>query len=79
MPARVAVPLPLSVKVMPEGRAPVSVRAGVGSPVVATVSLKAVPTIEVAALAVVMTGATFSVRVVDPVAGTGVHADSSPL
>jgi hypothetical protein len=35
----VAVPFPLSVKVMPAGRAPVSVSAGAGRPVVVTVTL----------------------------------------
>ena len=59
----VAVPLPLSVKVIPAGRAPVSVSAGVGAPVVVTVKLNGAPTIEVADAALVMAGATFSVRV----------------
>ena len=59
----VAVPLPLSVKVSPAGSAPDSVIAGVGSPVVVTVKLNAAPTIEVAEAALVMVGATFSVRV----------------
>ena len=48
VPAIVAVPLPLSVKVRPPGRAPDSVRAGAGSPVVETVKLNGAPTIEVA-------------------------------
>jgi hypothetical protein len=37
VPVMVAVPFPLSVKVTPEGRVPVSVSAGVGEPVVVTV------------------------------------------
>jgi hypothetical protein len=39
VPARVAVPSPLSVKVIPAGRAPVSVRAGVGVPTAVIVLL----------------------------------------
>ena len=68
VPAIVAVPLPLSVKVRPLGRLPDSVMAGAGSPVVETVKLNGAPTIEVAEPALVMVGATFSVSVsVDPV------------
>ena len=37
--------------------------AGAGAPLVRTVKLNALPTIEVAAAALVMTGASFSVRV----------------
>ena len=59
----VAVPLPLSVKVSPAGSAPDSVSAGAGSPVVVTVKLNGVPTIEVAEAALVIAGASFSVRV----------------
>src|SRR5437899_1881137 len=62
VPAIVAVPLPWSVKVIPAGRAPDSVSAGVGAPVVVTVKLNGAPTIEVADEALVMIGATFSVR-----------------
>ena len=78
VPEMVAVPLPLSVKVTPVGREPVSVRAGEGAPVVVTVVEKAAPTLEAAELALVMAGATFSVRVVVPVPATLVHPDSSP-
>ena len=78
MPARVAVPLPLSTKVIPAGRAPVSVMAGAGSPVVYTVALKAVPTMELAELALMMVGATCSVRVSDAPAAMVVQVDSSP-
>jgi hypothetical protein len=45
---------------------------------VVTVVVKAAPTLEVAELALVMVGATFSVRVVVPVPATLVQADSSP-
>jgi hypothetical protein len=47
VPASVAVPLPLSVKVTPAGSAPVSVRAGVGEPVVVTVNEPAVLVVKV--------------------------------
>ena len=50
-------PLPLSVKVTPEGSVPVSVSAAVGLPVVVTVNVPAVPTVNVVALALVMAGA----------------------
>ena len=63
VPAIVAVPLPLSVNVIPAGSAPVSVSAGAGAPVVATVKLNGAPTIEDADAALVIAGATFSVRV----------------
>ena len=63
VPAIVAVPLPLSVNVSPPGRAPDSVMAGAGAPVVDTVKLNGAPTIEVAALALRMAGATFSLSV----------------
>ena len=43
VPARVAVPSPLSTKVTPVGSAPVSLSAGVGNPVVVTVNVPAVP------------------------------------
>ena len=61
----VAVPLPLSVKVMPVGSAPDSVSVGAGAPVVVTVKLNGAPTMEVADAALVIVGATFSVRVVE--------------
>ena len=63
VPARVAVPSPLSTKVTPVGRGPDSVRAGVGKPVVVTVNDPAVPTAKVLALALVMAGAWSTVRV----------------
>ena len=43
MPARVAVPLPLSLKVTPVGRSPVSVRVSGAVPVVVTAKVPAVP------------------------------------
>ena len=43
VPARVAVPLPLSTKVTPRAVRPVSVRAAVGKPVVVTVKVPACP------------------------------------
>ena len=43
VPASVAVPSPLSTKVTPVGRAPVSLSAGVGNPVVVTVNVPSVP------------------------------------
>src|SRR4051794_36725712 len=43
VPARVAVPLPLSVKVPPGGRAPDSVRVAVGEPPVLKVNFPAAP------------------------------------
>ena len=51
-----AVPLPLSTKVSPAGRAPVSVIAGVGEPVVVTAKAPAVPRVKSAAAALVMVG-----------------------
>jgi hypothetical protein len=58
VPARVAVPLPLSVKLTPTGRAPVLVRVvAAGYPaVVVTVKLPALPLVNVAELALVITG-----------------------
>src|SRR6202000_2678026 len=63
VPARVAVPLPLSVKAMPAGRAPLSDRVAVGKPVVVTVNVPAVPTRNVVLLALVMAGASSTVSV----------------
>ena len=63
VPARVAVPLPLSAKVTPEGSAPDSVIAAVGLPVVVTENDPAVPAVKVAELALVMAGACWMVTV----------------
>ena len=59
IPLSVAVPFPLFMNVTPLGSAPVSVRVGVGVPVVVTVKLPAVPTVNVAVLALVIAGAWF--------------------
>ena len=63
MPASVAVPLPLSANVTPEGKAPVSVMAAVGKPVVVTVNEPAWPTVKVVWPALVIAGAWLTVRV----------------
>ena len=47
----------LSVNVTPLGRAPVSVIAGVGEPVVVTVNVPGLPTVKVALFALVIAGA----------------------
>ena len=57
MPARVAVPLPLSTKVTPLGSVPTSERAAFGIPVVVTEKDPAEPTLKVVALAEVIEGA----------------------
>ena len=57
VPARVAVPSPLSVKVTPVGSAPDSVSFATGLPVLVTVNDPAVPTVNVAELPLVMAGA----------------------
>ena len=57
VPAKVAVPSPLSVKVKPAGNAPVSMMVlTVGEPEVVTVKLPAVPAAKVAAEALVIVG-----------------------
>src|SRR6266436_5177956 len=57
VPLSVPVPLPLSRKVTPAGKAPLSVMLGVGNPVVVTLNVPAVPTWRVAAFALVIAGA----------------------
>jgi hypothetical protein len=57
VPARKAVPLPLSVKVTPDGRAPVSLRDGVGAATVVTVKLSATPWLKASESELVMEGA----------------------
>ena len=57
VPPSVAVPFPLFVKVTPLGRVPDSLSAGVGDPVVVTVKLPAVPTVNVVLFALVIAGA----------------------
>jgi len=61
VPLSVAVPFPLSVKVTPLGSAPVSARDGIGVPVAVTVNVPRVPTVNVVLLALVITGAVFTV------------------
>ncbi len=66
MPAKVAVPLPLSTKVTPLGSTPALVSVGVGEPVVVTMNDPAEPTVKAVALALVIVGAvcgTLTVRV----------------
>ena len=53
----VAVPSPLSTRVTPEGRAPVSVMAAVGFPVEVTVNVPALPAVKLALEPLVMAGA----------------------
>src|SRR5664280_858239 len=65
VPDNEAVPLPLSVKVSPAGRLPVSVSAGCGAPLVLTVKLKVEPTVAVADAALVIFGAPVTVRTND--------------
>ena len=57
VPAMVAVPPPAAVKVIPAGRAPVSVRVGAGVPTVVTLKENGVPTLAVYEPALVMAGA----------------------
>ena len=63
VPARVAVPSPLSRKVTPPGRRPVSLRAAVGKPVAVTVKVPKVPVANVVLSALVIAGAWSTVRV----------------
>ena len=56
VPASVAVPLPLLVKVTPDGSVPVDVSAAMGNPVVMTVKLNDWPTAAFAVAALVNTG-----------------------
>ncbi len=56
VPARVAVPLWLSVKVTPEGRAPLSLSPMGVLPVAVTVKVPGLPTVKVVVLAEVMAG-----------------------
>ncbi len=63
VPLSVAVPLPLSTKVTPPGSAPVSARAGFGKPVEVTVKLPRALTEKEVAVALVIAGAWFTVRV----------------
>jgi hypothetical protein len=57
--------LPLSVKVTPDGNAPVSLSAGAGDPLVLTVKLKADPSVAAAVAAEVMVGPAWTVSTKD--------------
>ena len=63
VPAKVAVPLPLLVKVTPLGRGPDSDTVGVGIPVVVTVKLPTVPVVKAALEPDVMAGEASTVTV----------------
>ena len=77
VPAMVAVPFVLAVKLTPLGKAPDSLSVGTG-PAVVTLNVKGVPTVEVAAAALVIDVAPVSLRMrVAPLA-TAVHCDSAP-
>jgi len=65
VPDSVPVPSPLSTKVTPLGRLPVSDRASVGVPVEVTVKVPAEPAVKVALAADVMAGGASTVRVKD--------------
>ena len=69
VPAIVAVPLPLSVKVTPAGSVPVRVMVAVGPPVVVTEKVPGLPTTNVVEVALVMAGAAFTFNVKDCTAG----------
>jgi hypothetical protein len=63
VPASVAVPLPLLVKVKPEGNVPVWDSVGVGEPVVVTVKLNAWPPVATAEAALVIASPLLTVKV----------------
>ena len=63
VPAKVAVPSPLSVKVTPLGSAPLSLRAATGKPLLTMIIDSCAPVMTVALLALVMAGAWSTVRV----------------
>ena len=77
VPLRVAAPFPLSLKVTPLGSVPVSVRVGVGVPVVVIENVPAVPTVNVVLLALVITGAALALFTVSVKAL--VAAEPTPL
>ena len=63
VPANAAVPSPLSTKVKPAGSAPVSLKTGVGNPVVVTVNVPNVPAVNVVLSALVTAAAWLTVSV----------------
>ena len=54
----VAVPSPLSIKVIPDGKLPLSPMAAVGLPVLVTVNVLPLPTLNVALFGLVISGET---------------------
>ena len=63
VPLSVAVPFPLSVKVTPLGRAPVSARDGVGTPVDVTVNVPGLLAVKTVLFALVIAAAWFTFNV----------------
>ncbi len=61
VPRNVAVPFPVSWKVIPFGRVPLSVRLDQGNPPVSTVNEPACPIVNVTLFALVIEGASFTV------------------
>ena len=74
VPLIVAVPFPLSVKLMVPGSVPVNDSVGFGFPVVVMVKLPATPTVNDVLLLLVMSGAEFTVTVAVDVTVAGVLA-----
>src|SRR5205823_5546445 len=62
IPASFPLPFPLSMKVTPLGRAPVSVKDGAGKPVVSTANNPEVPNVKAALLRLVKAGASSTVK-----------------
>src|SRR5205814_8089133 len=62
IPASFPLPFPLSMKVTPLGRAPVSVKDGAGKPVVSTANNPEVPNVKAVLLRLVKVGASFTVK-----------------
>ena len=57
VPPRIAVPSPLSLKLIPAGKIPVAVSAGVGTPLEVTLKAPVIPAVNVALLPLVRIGA----------------------
>ena len=74
VPPNVAVPLPLFVRVTPDGRVPVSEIVAAGKPVVETVKLAAAPTVKVTPAPVVIVGAWLTLTAVLALS-TPTHSD----
>jgi hypothetical protein len=75
VPLRVPVPLPLLVRVTPDGSVPVSEMVAAGKPVVETVKVAAVPAVNVTLEADVMVGAWFTLTEVRGLS-VPLHSDS---